>query len=291
MNTRILVTAGAVALACVHADAATPAAGADPWAKVPALPTVCYGSQDQWLDRQQAALDAVQQAHAAQSEANSAIEQAANKAMQENPMAMAQAMQQAMMSDPQNAQQYMEQMMAQGQQATTEIPGQGEREQQFDAEGEAVKKQYHAALTQAGRAAEARWAALKKKRGYGPEVNMPGETGEPQWVWDEYSAILHDRDAAYVANCAQWWAANSPIHAYLKRYKDYMVQERVPSRKKLLDQPKLDQYKLLNVPTAGFRTTEDYEAAELYLKKAGDLFSERAEKPRCQSADRCDAMF
>jgi hypothetical protein len=291
MKLQVLMTACAAGLACTNALAANPAAAADPWTKVPPLPTACYSSQDQWREKNDSALAAVQEDHSRQSDINGAIDQAANKALQENPMALAQAMQQAMMNDPQNAQKYMEQMTQTGQAATTEIPGQVEKEQQFDAEGKRIVAQYKAALATAGGAAEARWAALKKKRGYGPEVPYPGESGEPDWVYTEWTAILHDRDAAYVANCAHWWAAGSPIHAYLNRYKNYMVQERIPSRKKLVDRPKLDQYEMLNVPTTNFRTTEDYEAVELYLKKAREMFDERAEKPRCQSAGSCDAMF
>ena len=290
MKSRILLTAGAAALACTQALAATPAANAGPWAKVPALPTACFSSQDQWWDANIAAIDAVQQDHYKQDETNSAIEQNFRKVQEENPMAMAQAMQQAMMNDPANAQKYMEQMMQQGQQTTADVTAQGEKEQQFDVEAKSVMKQYEAALATASGPAEARWAAVKKKRGYDASAPGPSESGEPDWVYQEWNGILHDRDSAYVSNCAHWWAAGSPIHAYLKRYRDYLVLERTPSRKKGIDDVKLDQYKSLNVPTEGFRTTADYDAAELYMKKAQAMFGERRAVPRCQTADRCDAM-
>lgn len=288
MSMRIFVTAAVAGLVCAPALAAAPAADAGPWAKVPALPTACYSNQDQWHEQNSTALAAVQQDHSDQNDVNSAIQQKANKAQEENPMAMAQALQQAMMNDPQNAQKYMEQMTQRGEAAVTETPAQLAKEQQLEAESKAIVKQYHAALAQAGSAAEARWAVLKKKRGYGPEVRGPSEAGEPDWVYQEWNGILHDFDAAYASNCAQWWTAGSPIHAYLKRYKDYLVQERTPSRKKLIDDPALDQYKLLNVSTTGYRTIADYEAAELYMQRAGTMFSERRPEPRCQSADRCD---
>lgn len=291
MKTRIVLTAALAGLAFAPSFAATPVADAGPWAKVPALPTACYVEQDGFRDRNNAALEAVQQDHYAQNDVNGAIEQQFRKVQEENPMALAQAMQQAMMNDPQNAQKYMEQMMNQGQQSTQDVTDQGQKEMQFDAEAKALVKQYQAALAQAYGPAEARWQALKKKRGYGPEVNMPGESGEPDWVWTEYTVVLRERDAGYVANCAKWWGAGKPIHAYLKRYKDYLVQERIPSRKKMIDDVRLDQYKTVDIPTAGYRTVQDYEAAELYIKRAGELFDERAEKPRCPTADRCEAMY
>ena len=119
----------------------------------------------------------------------------------------------------------------------------------------------------------------------------PGWSGRYFWVWAEWGAILRDRNRAYAANCAQWWTATGPIHAYLKRYRDYLVQERTPYYKKITDEPKLEQYKLLNIPTAGYRTTADYEAAELYLKMASQIFSERSTQPRCSTAERCEAMY
>ena len=290
MSMRIFVTAAVAGLVCAPALAATSAANAGPWAKVPALPTACLSSQDQWWEMNNAAIEAVQQDHYAQNEVNDAIEQKFRKVQEENPMALAQAMQQAMMDDPQNAQKYMEQIMQQGQQTTTDVTAQGEKEQQFDAEAKTIMKQYEAALATASGPAEARWAAVKKKRGYDASAPGPSESGEPDWVYQEWNGILHDRDAAYVSNCAHWWAAGSPIHAYLKRYKDYLVHERTPSRTKSFDDVKLDQYKMLNVSTAGYRTTADYDAAELYMKKAQAMFGERRAVPRCQSADRCDAM-
>jgi hypothetical protein len=44
----------------------------------------------------------------------------------------------------------------------------------------------------------------------------------------------------------------------------------------------------MNIPTTGYRTTNDYEAAELYLKRAREMFDERRAQPRCDSAGRCD---
>jgi hypothetical protein len=275
----------------VQVLAATLAAAPDPSAKVPALPTACFASQDHWSDTINAAIDSVQQDHYRQNDVNSAIEQNFVQAQEANPMAMAQAMQQQMMSDPQNAQKYMQRMMQQGQQTQTEIPAQQAKEKQLDDESKAVMQRYRAALAQVMGPANARWAALKKKRGYGPEVNWPGETGEPGWVYAEWGEILRDRENAYLANCAQWWTASgSPIRAYLKRYKDYLVLERTPYYKRIVDESALEKYRLLKIPTAGYRTTTDYDAAELYMKRASAMFGERRAHPRCSAEGHCDAL-
>ncbi len=287
MSIRIFVTAAVAGLACAPALAATPAAVTGPWAQVPALTTACYSDKDPWPEKNDAAFNAVQESLYKQQEVNTAVEQKSNKAMSENPMALAQAMQQAMMDDPANAQKIMEKMVKTGEQAQTEVPEQTEKEKQMEDESKALLKQYDAALLKAMAPAEARWTALKAKRGYAPDSIGPSETGEPDWVYDEWTVILKERDKGYAANCAQWWSATGPVHAYMKRYKDYLVQERIPYEVRLVDQPKLDQFKMLNVPTEGWRTTTDIDAALDYMKMASTVFGHRAAWPLCREETYC----
>lgn len=281
MKPRALLTAAVAALVSAQASAAPHAGAPGPWAKVPALPTACYSSEDQWWEQNSAAIDAVQQDHYKQNDINAGLKQKANEAFSADPMAVAQRMQQAMMDDPENAQKIMEQMTQQSQQAQTEVPAQQEKEKQLEAESKTVMQQYRSALSKAMAPAEARWTALKKKMGIAMDSPGPGEMGVPDWAWAEWHAILKDRDKAYVANCAQWWSASGPIHAYMNRYKDYLVVERIPYEKKLIDEGELQHYKALNVPTTGWRTTTDYDAAEDYMKLASSLFGERAVQPFC----------
>jgi hypothetical protein len=281
------LTAAVAGLVYAHALAAPPAGAPDPWANVPALPTACYSSQDQWWEQNDAALYSVQQAHYKQDETNGAIRQQATDALNADPMAMAQRLQQAMMDDPQNAQKYMEQQVQQAEQLQAESPAAQEKEKQIEGESEAIMKQYEAALAKAMEPAEERWTALKKKMGIPMDSHGPGEIGVPDWAWTEWYAILKDRDRAYASNCAQWWTATGPIHTYMNRYKTYLVEERIPYEKRGFDEPKLQQYQRLNVSTAGWRTTTEYEAAEDYMKMASKLFNQRAVRPFCQTADRC----
>jgi hypothetical protein len=281
------VTAIVAGLACAPGLAATPAAATGPWAQVPALTTACYSDKDPWPEKNDAAFNALQESLHKQQEANTAVEQKSNKALSENQMALAQAMQQAMMDDPANAQKLIEKMTNAGQQAQTEVPAQLEREKQVEDESKAVLKQYDAALLKALAPATARWTALKTKRGYSADAMAPSETGEPDWVYAEWLVILKERDSGYAANCAQWWSAAGPIHAYMKRYKDFLVQERIPYERKLIDQPKLDQFKLLSVPADGWRTTTDFDAAVDYMKMAANVFGHRAAWPLCREETYC----
>ena len=290
MKPKFLPTAGAAALACAQALAATPPAATEPWTQVPALPTACYSSQDGWSDRNGAAIDAVQAMLYAQQEKNTAIDQQANSALSEDPMAMAQAMQQAMLDDPANAQKMIEKMTQTGQQAQTEVPAQQEREKQLEAESKTLVKQYGSALNQAMGPAEARWNAFQKKMGWEvePGFAMMPDPSWPQAAWQEWAAVQKVRDAAYTATCAQWWSATGQIQGYLKRYKAYLVQERIPYQKKLIDDSKLSSYKMLNVPADGYRTTTDIEAAIDYMKMASTLYGQRMADPMCRKETFCE---
>lgn len=290
MKTRFLLTATVVGLVSTHAAAAPPAAADDPWTKVPALPTACYAGQDGWLDKNGAAFEAVQESLYAQKEENTKVQEAANKAFSENPMAMAQAMQQAMMDDPENAQKMIEKMTQTGTEAQTELPAKQAKEQQLDAESKALLKQYDAALVKATAPAVARWNALQKKMGWGIEPGFPigPDPSWPQSAWQEWAAIQKDRDAAYVANCAHWWSATGQFQGYMKRYKAYLVQERIPYSKKLVDEAALNQFKMLNVPAGGYRTTSDIEAAMDYMKMASSLYGQRMADPFCQVMNACE---
>jgi hypothetical protein len=290
MNTRVLLTAGAAGLVCVHALAATPPAASDPWARVPALPTACYSTQDQWSDSNYAAIESVQEMRSAQEEKNTALDQQVSSAMSENPMAMAQAMQQAMLDDPANAQAMMEKMVQTGQQAQTEVPAQQEKEKQLEAESKDLLKRYEAALDKSMGPALAHWNSVQKRMGWetGSEFPFGPDPSWPEWAWKEWSAIQKERDAGYVATCAQWWSANGAFAAYMKRYKDYLVRERIPYEKKLGDEGKLYNYKMMNVPADDFRTTTDMEAAIDYMKMASTVYGNRMADPMCRKETYCE---
>jgi hypothetical protein len=277
-------------MAVAQAPKPATAAAAGPWAQVPALPTACYSGQDGWSERNDTAVAAVREDMDAQRETNRVIDEQVSRVMSEDPMAMAQAMQQAMLDDPANAQQIIEKMTQAGQQAQTELPAQMEKEKQLEAESKAVVTRYQAALDLAEKPAQARWNAFQKTMGWevGPGFAMMPDPSWPPSAWQEWAAVQKDRDAAYVATCAQWWSATGEFQAYMKRYKAFLVQERVPYEKKLLDEPRLGQYKLLSVPSAGYRSTTDHDAATDYMKMASSLYGERMSGPLCRKEAACE---
>lgn len=276
----------ASAMSTAPALAAPPA---NPFAQVPPLPTACYSSQDQWAVKSEEAFDAVQADHYRQDDINSAIDQKANEAFGADPMAIAARMQQKMMEDPANAQKHMEQMLAQQQQAQEQVPAQHEKEEQFESESKTLLAQYEAALQKAWSAANARLAAVRKRYDGldGSDLFLRyGDPGEPAWLHPERMAILRERDQGYAANCAEWWGATGKVQAFLKRYRDFLVNERVPFDKQF-DQNKLDQYETMGVASTGWRSTTDHDAAEDYIRMAQTLYEKREAAPRCTSETPC----
>ena len=102
------------------------------------------------------------------------------------------------------------------------------------------------------------------------------------WIWAEWDVILRDWKAGYQANCATWFSTTGPMHAFMTRYKNYLNNERVPTEKRLIEQPLLDQYQMMSVPTTGWRTTTDYDAVDDYLRVAYDVFGVRKDSETCE---------
>jgi hypothetical protein len=158
---------------------------------------------------------------------------------------------------------------------------------EFATEQKEMIPRYKAALKQAFAPADAKYDALAKKVvddqgcGFGD-----GECGIPDWAKVEYNAIQKQKDAAYVATCPQWWGANGQVTAYMKRYKDWLVQKHIPLQQSR-DAPLLSQYAIMNTPSASYRSTEPYKGAHEYMNAAFVFYQHREQKPRCTAAA-CD---
>jgi TolA-binding protein len=277
----IAAGAGVIVAVSLHAQPA-----ASPWAKAPALPTACYQSQEQddFYKRAEAALTAVQADHYKQNEINARIRESAQSV---DPMEMARRMQDAMMKDPQNAMKYMQGVQNLSQSAQAGQQAMLEKEKQLAAEEKALIERYRTALAKSYAPGNARWDALKKKLGIPQDSRGPGEMGVPDWAWKEWEVIQREWDRAYQAHCAQWWNTAGPMHAHMKHYRDFLIQERIPHHQKFVDEPTLANYQMMNVPFKGYGSVAEFVAVEDYIKRAGRIFSQRADRPRC-TAKRCD---
>lgn len=289
-----LLVAALGALVCANALAAQPAASG-PWAKVPAFPTACYQGDsinpDPFFAKVEAAKAAIRADIDKQDAVNSQIQEAYQNI---DPMEMASRMQQWMMSNPQEAMAYM--------QAAQAAPAQGQETLQADVQGRkaqeaewaAVKKRYQDALRQAYAPSKARWKSVLTRlnmpytetNAIAPNVGWDPGDGPPDWAVAEAIAIKREMDQAYTTTCAQFWSATGQMHTYLKNYKTWLVQKRIPYLEQS-DGPKLQTYAIMNTPAATYRSTATLQAVEEYLGMAWSVFQERDTTPKCYHAFDC----
>jgi hypothetical protein len=225
-----------------------PQAATGPWAKVPALPTACY--QDAFRDKLVAAQSAVQVDQARQEAVNAKIKAAYSNI---EPMEMATRMQQWMMENPQEAMAQMQAAQTVGQELPGLLEADGARKQALDAERDALFKRYETALAAA----------------YAPADAQQGD-----------AANRLKRDQLYEAFCPQWWGAAGPIHAFVKKYRAWLVQEHIPYLEKFESQA-AQTYAFMNTPAASFRSTATQASVIEYMQYIDGIFQRRIIAPNC----------
>lgn len=277
-NCRRLVSAGAGILVAASAlGAQTPA---DPWAKTVALPTACYASQDQFRDKNRAAVDVATADADKQRQSNEELSRSWGAKAGEDPMATAALMQEAMMKDPQAAMKLMQQSGA----AEDPVAAQAasmqrlNRESQMQNEGKALIESYKAAVATALKPARAHFAALRKRLG----ITEGWGVGEGASAKDnaDYDAIKREADQAYAAMCPQWWGATGSMSVFMKRYKDYLVGERIPYDEKT-ESKATAGFALQGIDASKYKSTATLDAVRDYIILAGTLYDERPEEPYC----------
>ena len=223
-------------------------AATGPWAKVPALPTACY--QDAFHDKLNAAQTAVQADLEKQAAINSKIKEAYQNI---EPMEMASRMQQWMMANPQEAAAYMQAAQTVGQELPGLLKAHGAKRQALDAERDALFKRYETELAAA---------------------QAPADT-----LQDD-TAIRLKRDQLYEAFCPQWWGAAGPIHAFVKKYRSWLIQEHIPYLEKFESQA-AQNYAIMNTPAASYRSTATHTSVLEYMQYIDPIFQRRISGPNC----------
>lgn len=251
------------ALACFLAPAvvAAPPAAADPWARVPALPTACYSETDGFADSLTKAQEALESDLSKQQEQNSAIDASLS---QLDPMATQTRMQNFLMKNPQEAMKYVQESQALGAAVQEAVPKNAARQQQLDDEYAALRSRYDAAVSAALAPYQAKIKALN--------IN-DGEGGNPPGVIEQWTALLKKENEAYEKLCPEWWSANGRFPAWLAAYKAFQQQD-VPLWERA-DAAKKKNYEIMGIPAANFRSTSGMEAVRTYMRKASDVFGTR----------------
>jgi hypothetical protein len=291
---RLRAPLAAAALACLFTSSPSfaQAAASGPWAKVPALSTLCYSFAGEDREPFYGKLEAAKAVIQADREKQDAINAKIQEEYQNiDPMEMASRMQQWMMSNPDEAMKFMQGQQAMAEAVPQELDALAKDTQAREAEWNALVKSYEDALIQAYAPVEARYSALLgQKRTDRKELLYPRFMGDPsnsQAEWAEGAAINAAADQAYQTLCPQWWGANGKFPAYLKRQKDWFTQKRIPDLARI-DAPKLQQYAIMNTPAASYRSTAELQGVAEYLDLVWKVFDERDSQPRCNATHTCD---
>jgi hypothetical protein len=242
---------------------------ADPWTRVPALPTGCYydaGAQD-LFNQADAALQAED---ARQKKINDDLTQQFN---QMDPMAKAQRMQAFMMKDPQKAAAMVQAMQGNAGTATSQVKTSMAEDQKLDQDLEALHAKFKGEVG----------ALLKpindKAEAFAHAHTQPGEAGPyfPNKADEaQYSRMLLERNTAYDKICAGYWGPSGLVQAWLGRYKTLRISEAKSYATN--DDTVLLQMQIMESPSGGYRSTYALEAAQKYTAKVISILEQRPDK-------------
>ena len=242
---------------------------ADPWTRVPALPTGCYydaGAQELF----DTANRALQDEDTRQKKINDDLQQQFN---QMDPMAKAQKMQAYMMKDPQKAAAMMQAMQANAGTATSQVHTSMAEDQKLDQELEAIHARFKGEVGALLKPINDRADAFAKTH------TQPGEAGPffPSKADEaQYNRILAERNTAYDKVCAGYWGPSGLVPAWLGKYKTLRVNEAKSYATN--DDTVVMQMMILESPSGGYRSVYAIEAAQKYTAKVISIIEQRPDK-------------
>lgn len=270
-----LVTIGVLMLARSAAIAA-PAAKEDPWARVPAFTTACYSEGDPFNEKLAAAQEALTSDIGKQNQINDELKAEVGSI---DPMELASRQQQYMMDHPQEAMALMQRNAQLGEDFSDKQMKIVERAGALDEEIKDLDAQYKAALDKAFDPLRAKAADLDARAQ--KDLVSLGEIGYgyAPWAVKEWNELVAQGNAAYQRVCADWWAAPGPYRAWLERYRDYLVKDRIPITEEAELVGAGFMVWAVGTPERPYRSTATLMAVEDYMKQVAVVFSKRSPRP------------
>jgi len=242
---------------------ATTVMAQDPWARVPPLPTSCYGKEDNFaeaLDRARGELDA---ASTGQDKANRAL---TKQIFALDPATLQQRMMAAMQKNPAQAQQIMQSMQQQGtaeSQAQTAAIGQAqtrfeERKAKLIADYKAERDAMLGPI----------FVRIRKHTTESGGTAADDEAVRTGWIEynNKYETVL----------CERWF--KKEVTALLAEYRTYLVNDRIPKQTESAAAAGR-QLELFGFSSRDYHTTAGLNGAADYLRFAYDLFNPRRSEP------------
>lgn len=273
-----ILASGLVGFLCSVAMGAPPAAQ-NPWAKVPAFPTGCYSGRDDFAARTAAAQETLSREIARQEQINKQLQDSVKMDEGTDPYEYAARMQNAMMNNPQEAMKMAQATQAAGATAEELRPKDVANQQKLDGEMTDLLTRYRAALGKAVAPVDAKFKDLDRRAQKDLVVTEAGDF-YAKWAVQEYNALVRQWNAEYEKTCSAWWQASGPFHAWLKRYRDHLVQDHIP----WLEQSDNAAYGFMAALGAGttagaYKSTATMNTVADYMKRAGEVFNNRPTEP------------
>lgn len=272
------------AFAMLVTPLAQSAVPADPWSLVPALPTACYGKQDNFDEVVEQRLATLAEEIERQDNINSEITRATSAQLNAgtmDPFEMARRMNENIMKDPQNAMktaQAAKESVQPSRQANLEQEKQ-EREQKTALAG--LVARYQATLKAVTTDSSSYWGSEGSLAPRGDGVSKGGgawmhDVGATQ---DMDQAIAYSRkvDRVYETQmCPQWWKTG-PFHTWLAGYRAFLVAD-IP-RQEEAEAKEYAPLKLTGVKLEDYRSTLKMKAVNKFLLRIQDVYGRNGNLP------------
>ena len=236
--------------------AANAAAPADPWTLVPALPTACYGQQDDFDEVLATRIETLSAEISRQAQLNDQLE---DRVSALDPQEKQRRIMDYMMKNPQEATKAMQAMQSMGSEASEvrQVEEEGEREQSEALAG--LFARYDAALKTA---TDPIFAKRNKIIAIGSDP--------------EFEVLTRQLDREYEKLCPQWWKGG-PFRTWLAGYREFLIQG-IPAREEA--QAKANaHYAMFGISAASYRSTFKMEAVKKYLMRTTEIYGRRHGQP------------
>jgi hypothetical protein len=265
---------GLAVLLATAAIAASPTTS-DPWNVVPVFPSGCYSDKDDFAAKLGAAKEANARALERQEKANDDL---SNRVKALGPAEMQTRMQTFMMENPEEATKLMQQNQAVGEQyADAQLKSEANR-QKLMAELNELQAGWHAALEKARAPIDAKFKELDGRAQKALVVVGESWTYAP-WAVKEYDALVVQWNSETEKTCGKWWLASGPFQQWLKRYKEHLINDEIPTREAADNVGAGFMVHLLDTPESSFKSTATLNAVKDYIDRVSEVFATRERGP------------
>ena len=264
----------ALLAACLPVASLAAVPAPDEWKRVPVFPTVPFQSADGFAVKLEAADGMLARDLEQQKQINQEMQE---KIKTIDPMELASRQQQYMMDHPQEAMALMQRNATLGQTFTDTTLAHEEERKKLDQELRDLDTRYQAALDKVLGPIEQKLRDLDARAS---KALVPiGEMyGYPEWASKEWRALIAEKNAAYAAASAEWWAAAGPYQGWLKRYREHLTRQ-IPVNEETENVGAGFMVQIVGTPTRAFKPTATLRAVKEYLERSDEVFKKRWAKP------------